>query len=126
MHRVIFLIRKKYKLVKQSSNKNILDIEQIISHWIESSDDDFKTIANPIYYKLFANIDDYQVGSSSIKKIFISYCHEDRYWLDKLIFNLTPLEYNNIEFWFDDKIQICYEWSAAIQDAIQTSHMAIC
>ena len=89
--------------------------------------DDYAVIANPIYTKCFSKIDNIQLEIKNFKKkIFISYCHEDRPWLDKLIVYLNSLKYSKIEYWFDDKIQTGDEWSAYIQNAIQTSHMAIC
>jgi len=89
--------------------------------------DNYAVLTNPIYRKRFSNINDTQIDLSKYKKkIFISYSHEDRAWLDKLIFYLDPLKHNNINFWFDDKIQTGDIWSAAIQNAIQTSHMTIC
>ena len=88
--------------------------------------DNCAVIANPIYKKRFSKFVSSHKGLENGKmKIFISYCHEDRHWLDRLVFHLTPLKYQSIEFWFDEHIKSGDNWSEAIQNAIQTSHMTI-
>jgi hypothetical protein len=81
-------------------------------------------IANPIYQKLFSqtiNISKYQS-----KKIFISYAHEDRNFVDQLIPFLNIVKIHNIDFWFDQKLRPGDDWSAEIQNAIETARMTIC
>ena len=84
-------------------------------------------IANPIYKKRFHKIGSTPslIKNSVKKKIFICYCHENRQWLDQLLFYLASLKQKNIDFWFDESIQTGENWSASIINAIQTSHMAI-
>jgi hypothetical protein len=81
-------------------------------------------IANPIYRKLFLQAN-YSIVPEK-KKIFISYCHEDKDWLTIIMKYLKGLEYEDIEIWFDKKIKTGDEWNPVIDDAIQTSHMTIC
>jgi hypothetical protein len=89
--------------------------------------DSFAVIANPIYNSICLMIIDKQIGTNNLKKkIFISYCHEDRKWLDMIVSHLSPLKHENIDVWFDDQIKPGEQWSPAIADAIQTSHMTIC
>jgi len=76
-------------------------------------------IANPIYQKRFEHIELNKIKSNYKKKIFISYSHEDRVWLDRLLFHLSPLKYKNIEYWFDESIQIGDKFSEAIVETIR-------
>jgi len=46
--------------------------------------------------------------------------------LDQFIHYLNQVKHQNIDIWFDDSIQTGTNWSIAISDAIQTSHMTIC
>ena len=39
---------------------------------------------------------------------------------------MSPLKYKNIEYWFDENIQIGDKFSEAIVETIQNSHMIIC
>jgi len=54
------------------------------------------------------------------------YSHEDRSCLDEIVSHLYPLKHENIDVWFDDRIMPGEQWSPAIINAIQTSHMTIC
>ncbi|KPA09710.1 ATPase AAA, partial [Candidatus Magnetomorum sp. HK-1] len=85
-------------------------------------------VANPIYKKRFQN------KTSNLKtelknkkkKIFISYCHKDKTFLDKMIEYLDILKLNNIDYWFDEKIRTGDDWPFEIQTAIETAHLSIC
>jgi len=84
-------------------------------------------IANPIYSECFSGDSDKMDHMSEQKKqIFISYAHEDRQFVDKLIPYLNIIKINNIDFWFDQKIRTGNDWSAEIQNAIETAHLTIC
>jgi len=88
---------------------------------------DFAVIANPIYKKRFSNIlHKRHIVSETNQKIFISYCHKDKDWLEIIMNYLSGLQYEGIEIWFDDKIKTGEQWNPVIADAIQTSHMTIC
>jgi len=119
--------------LKKISNQNIKYLPYddgqawLYQYGIIKEKDNYAVIANPIYKMLFENIVDNDMFTiDQKKKIFISYSHEDRAWLDKFIFFLNPLKYKNVEFWFDDDIQTGDFWSEAIFDKIKNSHMTIC
>ncbi|KPA16994.1 Toll-Interleukin receptor domain protein [Candidatus Magnetomorum sp. HK-1] len=99
---------KQYGLIKVSNNQTI--------------------IANPIYKKRFLNISQQMTSleNRNSQKIFISYSHEDRHWLDKLLPFLKVLKMNGIDYWFDENISTGNNWSLEIQNAIETSRMTIC
>ena len=126
----ILLYRESFNKIASENIKYLPDDDAqswLYQYGLIKEKDNYAVIANPIYKKRFSTINEKQIKFENIKKkIFISYNHEDRKWLDKLIIYLNPLKYNNIEYWFDDRIQTGQDWSAAIQNAIQTSHMAIC
>jgi hypothetical protein len=72
--------------------------------------------ANPIYRKLFSQTIDIRKYQS--KKIFISYAHEDRKFVDQLISFFNIVKIHNIDF--DQKMRPGDDWSAEIQNAIET------
>ena len=64
--------------------------------------------------------------SDNKKNIFISYCHQDQKWLEKLLHHLSPLKQNNIEIWYDKEIKTGDEWDKKIKKNIEDSNLAIC
>jgi hypothetical protein len=88
---------------------------------------DFAVISNTIYSKRFSDVSDKMNHmAEQKKKIFISYCHKDKVWLENIMNYLKGLEYEDIDIWFDKKIKTGEQWNPVIADAIQTSHMTIC
>ncbi|KPA14907.1 protein containing ATPase domain, prokaryote [Candidatus Magnetomorum sp. HK-1] len=85
-------------------------------------------IANPIYQKVLSHISSSTspIFKDQKKRIFISYSHKDRPWIDRLVGYLDVLKMNDFEYWFDDNIQTGDNWSAKIQTSIETSHITIC
>ncbi len=90
-------------------------------------------VANSIYEKLFedslfdgADVTDEFPDLTSEKKIFISYSREDREWLNLLLPHLGVLEHRGVTYWFDEKIRAGDEWAPEIQNAIETSRVAVC
>lgn len=58
--------------------------------------------------------------------VFISYCHDDRKWLDKLQRMLKPLLRNNpIAVWDDTKIRPGAKWKDEIEKALNNADAAI-
>ena len=85
-------------------------------------------IANPIYKNRFLSISQ-QIPTTSRKKshkIFISYSHKDRLWVDKILPFIKVLKMNGIDFWFDENINTGTNWSLEIQNAIETASLTIC
>ena len=59
------------------------------------------------------------------KRIFVSYSHKDKYWLDRLLVHLHPLErQGRIEPWSDIQIRAGDEWRDEIRKAIETADAA--
>lgn len=59
--------------------------------------------------------------------IFISYSHEDKEWLTKVLKYLKPLQrfYDNMEVWNDEKIKASDVWKEEIDKALNQATIAI-
>ena len=59
--------------------------------------------------------------------IFISYSHEDKAWLDKVLKNLKPLQryYDDLDIWSDKKIMASDVWKDKIDNALSKATIAI-
>jgi len=58
--------------------------------------------------------------------IFISYCHKDQYWLDRLKIHLKPLEKSfKVNIWEDTQIRPGSKWREEIQQALDSAKIAI-
>src|SRR5262249_11114323 len=59
-------------------------------------------------------------------KIFISYSHKDRRWLERLQVHLAPLTRSrDITIWSDEQIEPGENWGAKIDEAISKADVAI-
>ncbi len=59
------------------------------------------------------------------KGIFISYSHEDEFWLKRLMDFLKPLIREDVHVWNDTMIPAGSDWKKAIEDAIYHSRVAV-
>src|SRR3954467_3050457 len=63
---------------------------------------------------------------SSRTKVFISYSHADKEWLDRLKRHLKPLvREGRLECWDDTHIRPGDDWKQEIQDALDTAQVAV-
>ncbi len=61
-----------------------------------------------------------------MKNIFISYCHTDEAWKNKLVSHLKILEKQKLcEIWHDRDIRLGEKWYPAIETALNSAHIAI-
>jgi TIR domain-containing protein len=59
-------------------------------------------------------------------KIFISYSHKDRKWLDRLMVHLRPLNLSGVaDVWADTKIDPGKPWRLEIKQAVAETKVAI-
>ncbi|MFY9569961.1 MAG: toll/interleukin-1 receptor domain-containing protein, partial [Blastocatellia bacterium] len=64
--------------------------------------------------------------SSERSRIFVSYSHADRKWLEKLHLHLKPIERaGKLELWDDTRIKVGARWRRDIQEAISSARVAI-
>jgi len=89
----------------------------VVSIWLDQKEGCFcGDYTNPIYNLICIKILDKQTGTNDFKKkIFISYCHEDKDWLTIIMKYLKGLEYEGMEIWFDKKIKTGDEWNPVIK-----------
>jgi hypothetical protein len=58
--------------------------------------------------------------------VFVSYCHKNRRWLDRLRVHLTPYDRRGVlDLWDDTKIEPGERWSSAIGEAIDRAATSI-
>ena len=63
---------------------------------------------------------------SSRTKVFISYSHADKEWLDRLKRHLKPLvREGNLDCWDDTHIRPGDDWKQEIQNALDTAQVAV-
>ncbi|CAN2043532.1 Toll-Interleukin receptor domain protein [Candidatus Magnetomoraceae bacterium gMMP-1] len=127
-HKEIFI-----RILDNNTEYNPEDKEQT---WLEQyglirQENNLAYIANPIYKRRFSKflpkkVDLPIADSNQKKKIFISYSREDKEWLDKLLMHLSTLKYEGIQYWYDKEIRTGDDWSPEIQNAIETSQVAVC
>jgi hypothetical protein len=61
-----------------------------------------------------------------LKRVFVSYSHEDLKWLERLRKFLIPLENQGlIRIWDDSKIQVGSDWQAEIGKALESAKAAV-
>ncbi len=70
---------------------------------------------------------DNSVNEMKKKKIFISYSHQDKNWLEEVQTNLKVLRfsYNDFEVWDDTKIHSGEKWKDEIEKALRECRIAI-
>ena len=63
---------------------------------------------------------------STRTKVFISYSHADKEWLDRLKRHLKPLvREGNLDCWDDTHIRPGDDWQQEIQNALDTAQVAV-
>jgi hypothetical protein len=67
----------------------------------------------------------YQIEPSE-PVIFISYSHEDRRWVDRILVHLKPLErYGSLTIWEDSRIRPGGKWQSEIEEALDNAIAAV-
>src|SRR5205085_5197169 len=62
----------------------------------------------------------------NLGKVFVSYSHQDKQWLDRLRTHLKPLEREGVfDIWDDTRIEAGGKWRSEIQKAIKAASVAV-
>jgi len=65
-------------------------------------------------------------SSQRAGRVFVSYSHKDRRWLEQLRIHLKPLERDNlVDMWDDTRIRAGNDWRAEIAGAIRGARVAV-
>jgi hypothetical protein len=81
--------------------------------------------------RVFENPDSYtyyelEKQIRNLKKVFISYSHKDKEYMDRICIHLKPLEVKRlIDVWDDKKIKPGDEWKKEIERALQNANVAV-
>jgi hypothetical protein len=62
---------------------------------------------------------------STRTKVFISYSHADKEWLDRLKRHLKPLVRDGLDCWDDTRIQPGADWQQEIRHALDAAQVAV-
>lgn len=66
------------------------------------------------------------VGTADQVRVFVSYCHKDYRWLERLQIHLKPLARNQeIDLWDDTRIRPGSKWKEEIRQAVDESEASI-
>jgi hypothetical protein len=59
-------------------------------------------------------------------KVFVSYSHDDKEWLERLRVHLSPLQREGIlDFWDDTRIRTGEKWKDKITEALKSARIAV-
>lgn len=59
------------------------------------------------------------------RKLFVSYSHKDREWLDRLHVHLKPLERQGLDLWDDTRIQPGMDWRREVCIALDAAQVVV-
>lgn len=67
-----------------------------------------------------------QKAAPTVPKVFISYAHADRYYLDQFLIHLKlPSKQGVLTYWFDDNIDDGEEWRKRILRELKSAHIVV-
>ena len=58
-------------------------------------------------------------------RVFVSYNHKDKRWLERLKVHLTPLKQHNVDAWDDTRLKPGSKWRQEIQRAVNKANAAV-
>jgi hypothetical protein len=81
-----------------------------------------QVITNPESFTYF----ELEKQRKKLKRIFISYSHKDKEYMDRILIHLKPLETKElIDVWVDKEIKAGDDWKNEIEKALQNSNVAV-
>jgi hypothetical protein len=120
---IIYFISNEAKLITAVSNKNhLIYSEASLKGEFQSELNEIikEAIDNPNKFKSFSS------SNATNQKAFISYSHNDKEYLKRLLVHLKPLEKKGLlDIWEDSKIKIGDKWEDKINKALTSANIAI-
>jgi TIR domain len=97
-------------------------LEQIHKDWLSPTEIAYITASKNAHQQR----EERQVAKIRGRKIFISYCHRDKEYLERLLVHLKPLEREGlIDPWVDTRLKAGEHWKKEIEVALQQASVAI-
>ncbi len=102
---------------------------QLAAYDPENINFEFLSRLSKVILAALDNPDDFKASARrdrTPKKVFLSYSHKDKIFLDRILVHLKPLEAAGlIEFWVDTRLKAGDRWKQNIEIALQSASVAV-
>lgn len=106
-----------------------LNMQQILAYDPDNIDIEFLKRLVEIISLVLSRPEEFRVSSRQIprpKKIFLSYSHKDKQFLERILVHLKPLESAGLmDTWVDTRLKAGDRWKENIEAALQSASVAV-
>lgn len=117
-----------YILSRESAYPITMRHKRILSYSDASLRGEFQAALHEVVRKAISDPDSIEANEDDLRnpKVFISYSHQDREYLDRLNVHLKPLAREGLlDIWQDTRLKTGDEWKAEIEKALSDASIAI-